>query len=294
MDQDLDIIAAETAGFCPGVKTTLERVRELALAGKSPIYTLGALVHNKQVVELLEGKGIRAVASLDEIEGKDGVVVIRAHGIPPEKEAELRASGFEIVDATCPLVKRVHAAIDKRAAEGYTTVIVGDKGHAEVIGLMGYAKGKAFVVSGPEEAEKLPRIEKANVVAQTTQEEDVFRRTAEVIERKSGQTVVSDTICKPTRDRQKETAELAKSVDMMVVIGGKHSANTARLALLCRRLRPNTVHIESADELDPEAVAAAGKVGVTAGASTPGWLTDKVVARIKEIRKAASPHHPQS
>lgn len=285
MEKDAGVILAKTAGFCPGVKKAIDRVLELSQQGKHPIFTLGPLIHNAQVISMLEEKGIHAVKSLADIPAKEGVIVLRAHGITPELEAEVRAYGIEVIDATCPLVKNVHSVIEKHVGEGFTTVIVGDAGHAEVVGLQGYAGKDAFVVSGPEEAEQLPRLEKALVVAQTTQEEDVFEATAEVVRRKAGTVVVSNTICKPTRDRQRETVELAKSSDLVVIVGGKHSANTARLAALCRRLCPDTVHIETEEELDLDAVRSARSVAITAGASTPSWMTDRVLGRIREARK---------
>jgi len=285
MEKDLEVVLAETAGFCPGVKKAIDRVLELAQSGKNPIYTLGPLIHNTQVIEMLEEKGIHAVESLDEVRSRTGVIVIRAHGITPELEAEVRGLGLEVIDSTCPLVKNVHSVIDKYARQGYATVIVGDKGHAEVVGLLGYAGDKAFVVAGPEEAGRLPELERVNVVAQTTQEEDVFLKTAEVVRRRARETVVSNTICKPTRDRQRETVELAGKVDLMIIVGAKHSANTARLTSLCRRLCPNTVHVETEREVDPGVVKAARRIGITAGASTPGWMTERVLNRIKEMHK---------
>jgi len=291
MEKDREVALAETAGFCPGVKKAIDRVLELAQSGKHPIYTLGPLIHNTQVIEMLEAKGIHAVESLAEVRGKSGVLVIRAHGITPEQEAQVRALGLEVIDSTCPLVKNVHSVISKYARQGYATVIVGDKGHAEVVGLVGYAGPSAYVVAGPEEAEQLPRLDKVNIVAQTTQEEEVFLKTAAVVKRRAREAVVSNTICKPTRDRQRETVELAGKVDLMIIVGAKHSANTARLTSLCRRLCPNTAHVETEAEVGPGLVKAARRIGITAGASTPGWMTERVLNRIQALRKkeAVSP-----
>jgi 4-hydroxy-3-methylbut-2-enyl diphosphate reductase len=281
-----EIILAETAGFCPGVKKAIDRVLELAQTGKRPIYTLGPLIHNTQVIKGLEEKGIRAVESLSEIQGRSGVLVIRAHGVTPRLEAEARASGLEVVDSTCPLVKNVQSAIKKYAARGYATVIVGDKSHAEVVGLLGYAGEKAFVVAGPEEAARLPPLDKVNIVAQTTQEGEVFLKTAEVVKSRAREAVVSDTICKPTRERQRETRRLAARADLMIIVGAKHSANTARLAALCRRLCGRAVHVETEAELDPEQIRSARCIGITAGASTPASMTERVLNRVREIRKS--------
>jgi 4-hydroxy-3-methylbut-2-enyl diphosphate reductase len=284
MQKGPEVVLAKSAGFCPGVQQALDRVRKLAKGGQGAVFTLGPLVHNSQVIARLEAEGIRTVESLDELKGKTGVLVIRAHGITPKLEAEIRAQGIEVVDGTCPLVKKVHAAITRYVRQGYATVIVGDKGHAEVVGLLGYAGKHAFVVAGPEEASKLPQLDKVNVVAQTTQEEDVFLKTVEVVNARAKTVAVSDTICKPSRDRQRETLELAGRVDLMIVVGARHSANTARLTAICRRLCPGTVAVESEAELDAAAVRAATRIGVTAGASTPDWLIDGVMRKVSELR----------
>ena len=271
------------------IRRLQRRVLELAQSGKSPIYTLGPLIHNSQVIAALEAKGIHAVESLSEVKGTSGVIVIRAHGVTPGLEAEVRELGLEVLDSTCPLVKNVHSVIAKHSARGFATVIVGDKGHAEVAGLLGYAGENAFVVAGPEEARLLPRLDKVNIVAQTTQEEEVFLEAAELVKRRASEAVVSNTICKPTRDRQRESAELSRGVDLMIIVGARHSANTARLTSLCRRLCPNTIHVETDAELDSDVIQAARRIGITAGASTPGWLTEQALNRIKEMRKRRAP-----
>lgn len=286
MEKELGVILAKTAGFCPGVKKAIDKVLELAQQGKGPIYTLGPLIHNTQVIQTLEQKNIRAVKDTGEVSGKNGVLVIRAHGITPELEKEIRSLSIEIIDGTCPLVKNAQNIIKKYADAGFETVIVGDSGHAEVTGLLGYSGGKGHVVAGPEEAGRLPAFEKVNVVAQTTQEEEIFLKTAEIVRKKSKECVVSDTICAPTRQRQAETAALAESSELMIVVGGKHSANTARLAQLCREHGVETVHIENEDELPPQKLLRPSRIGVTAGASTPGWMTERVISKIKQIRSA--------
>ncbi|MBI5240694.1 MAG: 4-hydroxy-3-methylbut-2-enyl diphosphate reductase [Elusimicrobia bacterium] len=283
MEKTREIVLAKSAGFCPGVHQALERVRVLAERGKGPVFTLGPLVHSDVVIARLEAQGIRSVDSLEEVKGKGGVLVIRAHGITPELEAEVQAHGIPVVDATCPLVKKVHKAIARYVAQGYATVVVGDSGHAEVVGLLGYAGRGAQVVSGPEEAERLPAFDKVHVVAQTTQEEDVFLKTVAAVRRRSKTVAVSDTICKPSRDRQRETVDLAGKVDLMVVVGSRKSANTARLAAICRRLCPNTVFAESAADLDEAAVRAARRIGVTAGASAPDSLIQDVVSALRKV-----------
>jgi len=285
MNKDYGVITAKSAGFCPGVKKAIDKVLELESAGKKPIYTLGPLIHNKQVIENLESKGITAIENPSEAKDKSGVLVIRAHGVTPQFQAEIEKCGMETADATCPLVKHVHDIISKYAEQGYSTVIVGDAGHAEVIGLLGYTRGKGFVVSDEKEAAKLPAFDKVNIVAQTTQQEETFFKTAEIIKQKAKRAVVSDTICAPTKQRQSETVELAKSADLVIVVGGKNSANTARLAKLCASLAPKVVHVETAADLDGVDLTAPKTIFITAGASTPNWVIDGVSAAVKDIRR---------
>ncbi len=285
-EKDMGVILAKSAGFCPGVKKAIDCVLGLAQSGQSPIYTFGPLIHNPQVIESLEEKNIHAIKSLAEIKDKSGVLVIRAHGVTPIVEAELRTLGIAVVDGTCPLVKRAHTVIAEYAAKGYATVIVGDAGHAEVVGLLGYADGRGHVVSDAREAEALPSFDKVNVVAQTTQDEEVFLAVVELIRARARECLVSDTICLPTRERQTETRSLAARADMIIVVGGRQSANTARLAQLCDSLCPSVLLVETEDELDEAVVSSPKRIGVTAGASTPNWMTERVVARLREIRRS--------
>ena len=285
MEKEQDVTVAKSAGFCPGVKRAIDKVLELEAAGKKPVYTIGPLIHNKQVTDMLAEKQITSIDRPQDAADKSGVLVIRAHGITPQFQQEVESCGMEVVDATCPLVKHAQNIIAKFAEQGYHTVIVGDGGHAEVIGLLGYTQGKGVVVSGPEEAARLPHFDKVNVVSQTTQKESVFYETAEEVKKHADVCQVSNTICQPTKDRQKETIELAKSADLVIVVGGRHSANTARLALLCKGLAPAVLHVETEEELDSSAVQHAPKIFITAGASTPNWVIDRVAARVRELRK---------
>ena len=285
MEKAQDVTVAISAGFCPGVKRAIDKVLELEAAGKKPVYTIGPLIHNKQVTDMLAAKQITSIDLPQEAADKSGVLVIRAHGITPQFQQEVESCGMEVVDATCPLVKHAQNIISKFAQQGYHTVIVGDGGHAEVIGLLGYTQGKGIVVSGPEEAAQLPHFDKVNVVSQTTQKESVFYETAEEVKKHADECQISNTICQPTKDRQKETIELAKSADLVIVVGGRHSANTARLAFLCKELAPAVLHVETEDELDSLPVQRAKKIFITAGASTPNWVIDRVAARVRELRK---------
>ena len=249
-DKNHGVIVAPGAGFCPGVKKAIDSVLRLEAAGKKPVYTIGPLIHNKQVTDMLEQKGISAINELKEAKDKNGVLVIRAHGITPEFQKEVEAQGMEVVDSTCPLVKRVHNVIDEYAKQGYSTVIIGDGGHAEVIGLLGYTRGKGYVIANADEAKNLPHFDKVNVVSQTTQKEETFLKAAEAVKQKADTCIINNTICHPTKQRQKETIELAKNADLVIVVGGRHSANTARLAKLCGELCPKVLHIENETELE--------------------------------------------
>ena len=284
MKQEQDVIVAKRAGFCPGVKRAIEKVLELEAASKRPVYTIGPLIHNKQVTDMLCAKQITAIDSPRQAADKSGVLVIRAHGITPQFQQEIESCGMEVIDATCPLVKHAQNIIDKFARQGYHTVIVGDADHAEVVGLMGYTQGNGIVVSGPKEAQQLPHFDKVNVVSQTTQKETVFYETAEEIKKHANICQISNTICQPTKERQKETIEFAQSADLVIVVGGRHSANTARLALLCKELAAAVQHVETEDELDTAQILQAKKIFITAGASTPDWVIDRVADRVRHLR----------
>ena len=292
-----DIIVAQSAGFCPGVKHAIEQVLALASSSKRPVYTLGPLIHNKQATAMLEQKQIVTVDSPSQAADPTGTLVIRAHGITPDFQKEIESYGMNIFDATCPLVKHAQNIIAKFAGQNYHTVIVGDKEHAEVIGLTGYAQDRCHVVSTLQEAKQLPHFTKVNVVSQTTQQESVFYEIADEIKKHADICQISNTICQPTKDRQKETMEQAQHADFVIVVGGKHSANTARLAQLCRGLCPLVQHVETEEELDENLVIHSKKIFITAGASTPKWVIDSVVLRVQTLRnnpplKRAKCHKP--
>ena len=279
-----DIIIAKSAGFCPGVKRAIECVLELEAQGHRPIYTLGPLIHNKQVTDDLEAKGIKEIKSLEEAKDKNGVLVIRAHGITPAFQKEIMDYGMKVVDATCLLVKKVHNVIEEYAKQGYDTVIVGDSKHAEVIGLMGYTQNKGIVVGSVEEAQHLSHFEKVNVVSQTTQKEATFLEIANIIKKKKKICNISNTICQPTKQRQTETTKCAKDADLVVVVGGHHSANTARLAKLCSDLCKNVIHVETSKDIEPQIIVNSKKIFITAGASTPISLVEEVANYIKNLK----------
>lgn len=265
-----------------GVRRAMEMVLTEANKKEGPIATYGPLIHNKQVLELLESKQVKVANDLSEV--KEGTLLIRAHGIPPSQRKALKASNLKIIDATCPRVARVQAIIRYHTNKGYTPVIVGDKDHAEVIGLMGYGDGLAHVISDPSEVNQLPDVDKMVVVAQTTQNEQTFQRVVDAVRQRFPDALIFNTICDATRNRQEEVRSLAEQVDAIVVVGGYHSGNTQRLVQVAKAVGRPTFHVETEKELDKEALAAMDVIGVTAGASTPNWLIKDVVQEIESIQ----------
>jgi (E)-4-hydroxy-3-methyl-but-2-enyl pyrophosphate reductase len=278
----LKVRQAKTAGFCMGVRRALERVLGQAYKDPGPIFTYGPLIHNEQVMKLLETKGVQVAKNISAL--KHGTIIIRAHGIPPQERKLLKASGLKIIDATCPRVARVQALIRYHTHKGYLAVIVGEKDHPEVIGLKGHGNGRAFVISAEEEVPLLPEAEKILVVAQTTQEKQTYREIVESIKRRFPDALVYDTICDATERRQEEVRGLAAHVDGIVVVGGFHSGNTRRLAQVASSTGLPVFHIETDQQLDLEKLSAMNTIGVTAGASTPNWMINKVVQKIESIR----------
>jgi 4-hydroxy-3-methylbut-2-enyl diphosphate reductase len=275
---------AKNAGFCMGVRRAMDLVLNAA-RDRQPdeiIHTYGPLIHNNQVLEILESRGIRRLKNLEEVE--EGRVAIRAHGIPPQERKAIKERGFTIINATCPRVGRVQGIIKKHALRGYDVVIVGDDNHAEVIGLKGFANGRARVLNKPEEVEQLPKMDKLLVVAQTTQDERAFMTIAGLLEERYPETKIYNTICDSTHNRQEEVRALSKEVDAMVVVGGRHSGNTKRLAEIAATTGIPTFHIETEEELDRERLQDLKIVGITAGASTPHWLLRRVVHKLESIQ----------
>jgi len=271
---------ANAIGFCMGVQRAVNITLKAADKGESKIYTYGPLIHNPQVIELLKKKGIEIISDLRRL--PSGIVVIRAHGISPQEKREIQKTGVRILDATCPRVKRVQKIIKQYATQGFSTLIVGDKEHAEVIGLLGFSQGKGFVVSSKEDIEELPPLEKVCVVAQTTQNEESFNQIGKRIKERFRKSLIFNTICDSTQKRQEETLDLARKVEGMVVVGGKNSGNTLRLVKLSESTGTPTFFIENEDELDMDRLKPLSTIGVVGGTSTPLWILERVVKRIEE------------
>lgn len=279
---NVEIILAKHAGFCFGVR----RAIDLALAAADsktslPIRTLGPLIHNPQVVQELEGRGLQAVDHPDEM--KSGVLIIRCHGVPPRVKSLAESAGLEVLDATCPFVCRSMQWAKAMKDEGYRVVIVGDRDHPEVVAVSGAVEDEALVVSDPEAVRRLPAIERAGVVAQTTQVLSNYQACVAALMEKSKELKVYDTICTATSQRQEAADDLSRRASVILVIGGKNSANTTRLFRICADKCPRTYHIETETEIDPEWFEPSDLVGVTAGASTPNRLIEGVVRRMREI-----------
>jgi len=286
------VIRAQSAGFCWGVERAIDIARDFATSGKRPVYTDGPLIHNSQMMDKLQSEGIREVGDyqsstqLNLNPGQENaVLVVRAHGISPERRKYLKSLGIEFKDATCPDVGIVAGKIRLHAKKGYTTVIFGDKNHPEVIGLLGYTEGKGYPVQTMEDIDALPELgDKVVMVSQTTMFTDDFQNLGAHLRKKYPEAVVIDTICGATKDRQGDIAILfEESVEAFIVIGGHHSANTCKLALLARKTGLPTYHIETSAEIDEPELRQYRKIGVTAGASTPEFLIRDICDKLAAI-----------
>jgi len=277
----MKLIIAKTAGFCMGVRRAVEMVLAAPGRHQEPIYTYGPLIHNPQVLEMLAEKGIGVLESIP-ARGA-GTVLIRAHGVPPDTPEALRAAGFLVIDATCPRVIKVQTIIGQHAGKGYATIIVGDRDHPEVTGLLGYAGSLGHVVSQLSDLDDLPTFARAIIVAQTTQNKSFFETVRHWVATHHPHYEVFDTICDSTAKRQAEVLRLAEAADALVVVGGRNSGNTRRLAEIAEASGKPTVHVETEDELDGAPLAGVHCVAVTAGASTPNWIIKRVCRRLETL-----------
>jgi len=273
------VVLASTAGFCIGVRRALEMVLKAINENQPKIYTYGPLIHNPQVLELLRERGITILQPGEAVPA--GLVVIRAHGIPPQERRLLEQAGGRIIDATCPRVAKVQAIIRRWAAKGSDTLIVGDADHPEVRGLMGYTEDRGYVVSTSRDVTELPDLDELIVVAQTTQSESQFEARVREIAARFPQAQIFNTICDATASRQAEVQELSRQAEALVVVGGRNSGNTQRLVEISQGTGIPTYHVETEQELDLVEISRYQTVAVTAGASTPNWLIGNVVNTLK-------------
>ena len=275
-----EVIIAEEAGACYGVERALELVRTAAAEATGPIHTLGPLIHNPAVVAELEASGVTVVDSPVVPAGE--TLVLRTHGVPPEVERAAREAGATVIDATCPFVRRAHRAAERLEREGYQVLVIGERGHPEVEGTVGHAPG-ATVVGSAAELEGLELSRKVGVVVQTTQSEANVRAVVGALIGRVDELRLVDTVCEATAGHQGACMRLAETVDVMVVVGGRTSANTTHLAELSRERCERTHHVEGADELEAAWFAGASRIGITAGASTPASQIEAVRARVTEL-----------
>lgn len=280
----MKIVVANNAGFCFGVKrATLMAFEQASVPATGKTCTLGPIIHSPQVVERLAEMGVNVIKSLSEIDS--GRVILRSHGVTAAEIQEASDKGLDIVDATCPFVKKAQVHVKKLSEDGYDIVVVGERDHPEVEGIVSYSNGRVFVVSSAAEARALPVMKKVGLVAQTTQSFNLLEDVALACLAKASELRIYNTICDATTVRQDEAKVIAGDVGCMLVIGGFNSANTRRLTEICREIQPNTHHIEVSGQIDSHWFDGLESVGVTAGASTPKWLIDEVLERIKALCK---------
>jgi 4-hydroxy-3-methylbut-2-enyl diphosphate reductase len=277
----MDVKIAKTAGFCWGVRRTVDKVMEVADQRRGPVVTLGPIIHNPQAVARFREKGVGTVNAIVDVD--DGTtVVVRTHGAVREEIESAEGRGLDLVDGTCPYVKYPQAVAQRLSREGYHVVIVGDANHAEIKGVVSYAEGPCTVVKpgGP-----IPEIDakKIAVIAQTTCIGAEFERVVGALAARHKEVRAVNTICNDTEERQADARALAREVDAVVVVGGKNSANTRHLAEICRDIQPRTWHVETEDELRPEWFSGCRTVGISAGASTPDWVVEGVAGWLRSL-----------
>ena len=279
----MQVILAKTAGFCFGVKRAVDMVYEQAEHGD--VYTYGPIIHNEEVVNDLEQKGVRIIEGEEELANlSEGTVVIRSHGVERRIYDIAKDHHLNLVDATCPFVKKIHKIVDQDSAKGNQIVIIGNKHHPEVMGICGWCNGKPIVIESEEEAENLSDFgeKQLSLVAQTTFNHKKFNKMVEIFEKKGYNITVYNTICNATEERQKEAATIAKQVDAMIVIGGKTSSNTQKLYEISKKECANTYYIQTLVDLDLATFESVGRVGITAGASTPNQIIKEVHGSMAE------------
>lgn len=284
-----EIVVAESAGFCFGVSRAVDMAFAAASAcGKSctPIYSFGPIIHNPQVVARLEEEGVKVISSIDSLEGVGSCsLIFRSHGMPdPNVSEKLKKMGVGVVDATCPYVKKAQVYAKRLVDEGYSLIIVGDTSHPEVASILGHCGGNALVTEEKKDIKRLKSKKKIGIIAQTTQSMAIYSGIVRDLLPCVEDLKILNTICDATSVRQDEARKLARSVDMMIVIGGKNSANTSRIVEVCKAINSRVYHIESETEINTAWFhVGIKKVGITGGASTPGFLIEKTVAYLKAL-----------
>jgi len=284
----MQVLLADEYGFCFGVERAVEMVEEALEQGET-VRSLGPLIHNDQEMQRLGQHGVTTISEPMQI-GRGETAVIRAHGVTPDVQRELEEKATKVVDATCPFVTRVQKLAARAADQNRHVIVVGSPDHPEMIGVKGYAPDHAFVIRDETEVANLPRLRNPLVVAQTTIKAKTFFYTAAAIRLKTDDEVqVVNTICSATRDRQEAARALAGMVDAFYIIGGRHSSNSVKLLAVCKEQCPKSYLIETEEEINDADLTGAERVGVTAGASTPDWLIEKIVKHLENIGRDDSP-----
>ena len=278
----MEIIVAKSAGFCFGVDRAVKSVYDNI--GNKPLYTYGPIIHNLQVVNELEDKGVKVINDIEELHQLEkGKIIIRSHGVEEKIYKFIIDSGFSIIDATCPNVKKIHRIVNDYSKKGDTIIIIGDSNHPEVIGIKGWSTEETIIIENLEDAKRLdiPKNKQVCIVAQTTFNHLKYKEIIDIILDKGYQVDIKNTICKATKDRQEEAIELSTKVDKMLVIGGKHSSNTKKLYQLCKNQCDKTYHIETIEDLELLVFSKNEIIGITAGASTPKNIIQEVITHVR-------------
>lgn len=277
----MEVIMAKTAGFCFGVKRAVDTVYQEAK--KEHVYTYGPIIHNEHVVSDLEKKGVKVLHSREELEQlQEGTIIIRSHGVPKEIYDLIEEKGLSLVDATCPFVRKIHRIVEKAGEAGKQIIITGSEEHPEVEGIRGWCSKKVTIISDAAQLEEIDWSQPACLVSQTTFNYKKFKDIVEIIEKKGYDIEVCNTICNATEERQLEARSIAKNVDAMIVIGDKHSSNSQKLFEISSKECARTIFIQTLDDLDLKLFESTGKVGITAGASTPQKIIKEVHASMTE------------
>lgn len=276
----MEIVLADHAGFCFGVRRAIERALE-ETERRGRLYSQGPLIHNRQVVDDLRAKGLEPIESIEDAPA-DSTVMLRTHGVGPGVYERARERGLEVIDTTCPFVARAQREASRLSETGYQVLVLGEPDHPEAQAIREHTGGAAHIVEQPSDLAGIELKRRVAVVCQTTQRLEALQELVHALLRSVSELVVANTICDATTQRQDAAMRMAQEVDLVIVVGGKHSANTTRLAQICRDSGRPTHHIESADELDCTWIAGVAKVGVTAGASTPDEAIEATVARLRQ------------
>ncbi len=286
------VIVAKAAGFCYGVQRAVDMALEARRSSDGKITSLGPIVHNNQVASKLLAEGVEAASDLGSI--REGSVILSAHGVPPSTVKQAQSQGLRVLNVTCPFVTRVHRTACQLIDQGYQLLLLGEANHTEVRGIVGAVNGNVTVIGGVEELKSVRLSRKVGIVTQTTQKAEDFAAVVAEISKTVFDLRAFNTICNATDELQQAAIEMAKQVEVAIVVGGKQSANTARLRLICEEAGTPAYHVETAAEIEDSWIAEANTVGVTAGASTPDWLIEEVVKRLNygQLPSDFKIHHP--